>query len=210
MALRSTYDTGLYSSGLYGEPETTQGAATVSCSVSASASAVTVVSAAATASAVFTSSSPAGVIVKDGAVVANVLTLVTAAAIEYVRNDGFRPGYGLNTYGSYIYGENHSVEDGIVADGFAVSVSITPQITRNVSSASQITFSPSVDGYLAQVGASTTDVSFTPNIAYNRIRNCSASDSILGETTVVARYKWLPTSDPTTTWTTSDYLERAA
>jgi len=210
MALRSTYNTGVHGSGFYGIQETTQGAASVSCSVSASASAVTVVSATATASAAFTSSSPTGVIVKDGVVAANVLTVVTAAAIEYVRNDGFRAGYGLNTYGSYVYGENYSVEDGIVTDSIAVSVAVTPQIARNVSSAPQITFTPTVNGYLAQVGASTTDVSFTPNIAYNRIRNCSASGNILGETTVVARYKWLPASDPTTTWTTSDYLERAA
>ena len=49
MALRSTYDTGEYGSGLYGEPETTQFAAAVSFGVSVSASAVTVVSASATA-----------------------------------------------------------------------------------------------------------------------------------------------------------------
>lgn len=209
MALRSTYNTGVHGSGFYGIQETTQGAASASWSVSASASAVTVVRAASTA-AISSSATASGEIVKDGAVSANVLSVVTSSAIEYVRNDGFRAGYGLNTYGSYIYGENYSVEDGAATTTVSVSATATPQVIRNVASTTTCELSVAVIGYLAQVGAATTTVSITPNIAYNRIRNCAASDSILGETTVVSRYKWLPSTDPTTTWTTADYLERAA
>lgn len=209
MALRSTYDTGEYGSGLYGEPETTQFAATVSFGVSVSASAVTVVRAAATA-AISSSATASGLIVKDGSATANVLSVVTSAAVEYDSVAGFRDGYGLNTYGSFVYGENYSVEEASITASFAVSATASGQVTRNVSSSANVTITPSAQAFLSVVGVVSDTVSITPNIEYNRVRLFSASDDILGDTTVSARYKWLPATDPTTTWTTSDYLERAA
>lgn len=209
MALRSTYNTGVHGSGFYGIQETTQGAASASWSVSASASSVTVVRAAATA-AISSSASASGIIVKDGAVTANVLSVVTSSAIEYVRNDGFRAGYGLNTYGSYIYGENYSVEDGVAAVNISITPTVSYQVVRQVTATPAITVTPSAQGFMSIVGAVSDTVSITPNIEYNRVRLFSASDDILGDTVVSARYKWLPATDPTTTWTTSDYLERAA
>ena len=209
MALRSTYNTGVHGSGFYGIQETTQGAASASWSVSASASAVTVVRAAATA-AISSSATASGEIIKDGAVTANVLSVVTSSAIEYVRNDGFRAGYGLNTYGSYIYGENYSVEDGSATASISITPTVSYQVVRQVTATPEITVTPSAQGFMSIVGAVSDTVSITPNIEYNRIRLFSASDNILGDTVVSARYKWLPATDPTTTWTTSDYLERAA
>ena len=209
MALRSTYNTGVHGSGFYGIQETTQGASSASWSVSASASSVTVVGAAATA-AISSSATASGEIIKDGAVAANVLSVVTSSAIEYVRNDGFRAGYGLNTYGSYIYGENYSVEDGSATASISVTPTVSYQVVRQVTATPAITVTPSAQGFMSIVGAVSDTVSITPNIEYNRIRLFSASDNILGDTVVSARYKWLPATDPTTTWTTSDYLERAA
>ena len=209
MALRSTYNTGVHGSGFYGIQETTQGAASASWSVSASASSVTVVRAAATA-AISSSATASGEIIKDGAVTANVLSVVTSSAIEYVRNDGFRAGYGLNTYGSYIYGENYSVEEGSATASVSVTPTVSYQVVRQVTATPEITVTPSAQGFMSIVGAVSDTVSITPNIEYNRIRLFSASDNILGDTVVSARYKWLPATDPTTTWTTSDYLERAA
>ena len=209
MALRSTYNTGVHGSGFYGIQETTQGAASASWSVSASASSVTVVRAAATA-AISSSATASGEIIKDGAVTANVLSVVTSSAIEYVRNDGFRAGYGLNTYGSYIYGENYSVEDGSATASISVTPTVNYQVVRQVTATPAVTVSATAQGFMSVVGAATVTVSITPNIEYNRIRLFSASDDILGDTVVSARYKWLPATDPTTTWTTSDYLERAA
>ena len=209
MALRSTYNTGVHGSGLYGIQETTQGASSASWSVSASASSVTVVGAAATA-AISSSATASGEIIKDGAVAANVLSVVTSSAIEYVRNDGFRAGYGLNTYGSYIYGENYSVEDGSATASISVTPTVSYQVVRQVTATPAITVTPSAQGFMSIVGAVSDTVSITPNIEYNRVRLFSASDDILGDTVVSARYKWLPATDPTTTWTTSDYLERAA
>jgi len=209
MALRSTYNTGVHGSGFYGIQETTQGAASASWSVSASASSVTVVTAAATA-AISSSASASGEIIKDGAVTANVLSVVTSSAIEYVRSEGFRAGYGLNTYGSYIYGENYSVEDGSATASISVTPTVSYQVVRQVTATPAVTVSATAQGFMSIVGAATATVSITPNIEYNRIRLFSVSDDILGDTIVSARYKWLPATDPTTTWTTSDYLERAA
>lgn len=209
MALRSTYNTGVHGSGFYGIQETTQGAASASWSVSASASSVTVVRAAATA-AISSSATASGIIVKDGSVTANVLSVVTSSAIEYVRNEGFRAGYGLNTYGSYIYGENYSVEDGSATASISVTPTVSYQVVRQVTATPAITVTPSAQGFMSIVGAVSDTVSITPNIEYNRVRLFSASDDILRDTIVSARYKWLPATDPTTTWTTSDYLERAA
>lgn len=209
MALRSTYNTGVHGSGFYGIQETTQGAASASWSVSASASSVTVVGAAATA-AISSSATASGEIIKDGAVAANVLSVVTSAAVEYDSVAGFRAGYGLNTYGSYIYGENYSVEEGSATASISVTPTVSYQVVRQVTATPAVTVSATAQGFMSIVGAASDTVSITPNIEYNRIRLFSASDDILGDTVVSARYKWLPATDPTTTWTTSDYLERAA
>lgn len=209
MALRSTYDTGEYGSGLYGEPETTQFAAAVSFGVSASASAVTVVRASASA-AISSGATASGLIVKDGSATANVLSVVTSAAVEYDSVAGFRDGYGKNTYGSFVYGENYSIEEASITASFSVTPTVSYQVVRQVSATPAITVTPSAQGFMSIVGAVSDTVSITPNIEYNRIRLFSASDNILGDTVVSARYKWLPATDPTTTWTTSDYLERAA
>lgn len=209
MALRSTYNTGVHGSGFYGIQETTQGAASVSWSVSASASSVTVVRAAATA-AISSSATASGEIIKDGAVTANLQGIVNVSAVTYEVVAGFRAGYGLNTYGSYIYGENYSVEEGSATASVSVTPTVSYQVVRQVSATPAITVTPSAQGFMSIVGAATPTVSITPNIEYNRIRLFSASDDILGDTVVSARYKWLPATDPTTTWTTSDYLERAA
>lgn len=209
MALRSTYNTGVHGSGFYGIQETTQGAASASWSVSASASSVTVVGAAATA-AISSSATASGEIIKDGAVTANLQGIVNVSAVTYEVVAGFRDGYGINTYGSYIYGENYSVEEGSATANVSVTPTVSYQVVRQVTATPAVTVSATAQGFMSIVGAVSDTVSITPNIEYNRIRLFSASDNILGDTVVSARYKWLPATDPTTTWTTSDYLERAA
>ncbi len=107
MALRSTYDTGVFGSGLYGEPETTQFSATASVGVSVSASAVTIVEASSTASITTTASQPSGIIIKDAAATVSLAGIVNVSAVTYEVVPGFRPGYGLNTYGSYLIRQEH-------------------------------------------------------------------------------------------------------
>jgi len=209
MALRSTYDTGEYGSGLYGEPETTQFSATVALSVSSSASAVTIVDASASA-AIAASSSASGGLIKDVSATVNILGVVTAAAVEYDSVAGFRDGYGINTYGTFMYGQNESIEEVTATANITITPSLTIEVTRNVSGSAALTYTTSAHAVYSIVGAASPTVSISPDISYNRVRLFSASDDILGDTTVSARYKWLPATDPTTTWTTAHYLERAA
>ena len=220
MALRSTYDTGEYGSGLFGQPETTQFSATVSLSVSTSASGKIVKNGSASATASISTSSPSGVIVKDASATASSLTVVTAAALSYVESEGFRAGYGLGLYGDNVYGENYSIEAGSATASITVTPSVSYQIVRQVSADADIVTTSSAHAVFDVVGRASPSISFTPEISYNRVRLMSASDDIDFTPDVSARYKWLdaddPTtiwtdaSDPATTWADADYLERAA
>lgn len=210
MALRSTYDTGTYGSGFYGIQETTQGAATEAVAFTTTASAVTVVVGAIADAISVTTSSPSSDIIKDASASANVLAVVTAAAVEYAETDGFRDGYGFGTYGSFVYGENYSVEIGQAQVTATFTSTASCQVTRNVAATTDVTFTPSAQGFMSIVGDAATDISFRPQIQYNRVRLFSAADTLSGGVVASARYKWLPASEPTTTWTTANYLERAA
>ena len=210
MALRSTYDTGTYGSGFYGIQETTQGAVTEAVAFTATASAVTVVVGAINEAISVTTSSPSADIIKDASVSASFLSVVTAAAVEYAETDGFRDGYGFGTYGSFIYGENYSVEIGQAQVTATFTSTASCQVTRNVSATTDLTFTLSGQGFMSIVGDAATDISFRPQIQYNRVRLFSAADTLTGGVVASARYKWLPASEPTTTWTTANYLERAA
>ena len=220
MALRSTYNSGVFSSGLYGEPETTQGAASASIGVSVSASAVTIVEASSSTSIAFVSSQPTGVRVVDASASVSLGGIANVSAITYEVIPGFRPGYGLNTYGSYLYGKNISIEDGSATASIAFAVSVSGGITRNVSASTAIAFTATASGVYDVVASANAAISISSDIGYIRIRNVAVSDNIEFTPVVNARYKWKdapdPTtiwteaSDPSTTWTEADYLERAA
>ena len=220
MALRSTYSSGVYNSGLYGEPETTQGAVSASIGISASASAVTIVEASSSTSIAFVSSQPTGIRVADASANVSLGGIANVSAITYEVIPGFRPGYGLNTYGSFIYGENRSTEDASATASITFSVSVAGGITRNVSSSTAIAFTATARGVYDVVASASPAISISSDIEYIRIRNVAVSDNLAFAPVVNARYKWEdapePTtiwteaSDPSTTWTEADYLERAA
>lgn len=220
MALRSTYNTGVFGSGLYGEPETTQFAGSTSFSVSASAAAVTVVDASSTANITTTVSQPSGIVVKDATATVSLQGIMSISAVTYDVIEGFRSGYGKNTYGSYLYGKNISIEQGSSSTTVSVTPSVSYQVVRQVSASPAITTTFTSNGVIDVVGRATATVSISPDIAYNRVRLMSASDSYDITTDVFARYKWLDADDPTTiwtdasepstTWADADYLERAA
>lgn len=210
MSLRSTYNTGFYDSGLYGVQETTQAAASVSVSVSATAGSVTVVSASASASVSVSTSAPSGVLVKDASASASLSGIVSVSAVKYDVVEGFRNGYGLNTYGTFMYGRNESVEDASASANISLTPNVTSQVTRNVSGSATAQVTTTAHAVYSIVGAASPTISVSPEISYNRVRLFAAEEEILGDATVSARYKWLPAADPVTTWTTADYLERAA
>ena len=210
MALRSTYSSGVYTSGLYGEPETTQAAALATVGVSAVSSAVTVVVASASVSVGVVASSPTAVRVADAAASASLGGIASVSAVTYEVVPGFRSGYGVNTYGSYVYGENYSVEEGSAAVSVAVSATATAQVTRNVSASPAVIVSTVSNAVIDVVGAASPTVSISPEIVYNRVRLMEAADNIGATPSVSARYKWINSPEPATSWAAADYLERAA
>jgi hypothetical protein len=210
MALRSTYSSGLYDSGLYGVPETTQGAATSAASSSATANAVTIVAVSASTSATSASTS-SGLRVADGSASASLATVTTSVALSYNEVDGFRNGYGLNTYGSYVYGRNHSIEEASATISASATPAVAYQVTRNVSSSISVTSSGTVAGYLSVVGSANSTLSLDPEIEYIRIRNVSGSAATDAEISINSRYKWIDIAEPTTpTWVAANYREGAA
>jgi hypothetical protein len=219
MALRSTYNTGLYGAGLYGQPETTQGAANISCSSSVVANADVIIDAATTVTCSSNVTVSAGRI-RTSAVNIVCQGVVVAVAVEYPEVPGFRPGYGKNTYGSYIYGINHSVEEGAAAISLACSVTSAGTLIADASSNVTLTSTMTANGVIDVVGQANIALSSSVNIEYNRVRLMAADINAAASIAINSRYKWLDAPDPTTTWTDvsdpstswteADYLERAA
>ena len=210
MALRSTYGSGEYASGLYGEPETTQAAASASIAVSATSSSVTIVSASASASMAIASSQPTAIRVADASANVSLGGVASISAVKYEVVSGFRGGYGGNTFGTYLYGKNISIEEASASVAIAVSATASAQVTRNVVAATTIAASAVTSAVIDVVGAATPTVSISTDIVYNRVRLMAAADNFDITAEVSARYKWLDAADPITSWTEADYLERAA
>jgi len=195
------------------------GAANVTCAASTSAGSNVITDAAA---ALTCTSSTSTTAIKVITAAADIVCqgVVVAVAVEYPEEEGFRPGYGLNTYGTYIYGVNHSVEEG--AASINLTCSVSNSAVKVVSAASNVSLASTVtgNGVIDVVGRADVALSSVVNISYNRVRTMSATDNLSLIVNVLSRYKWLDADEPTTawteapnpsnTWTEADYLERAA
>lgn len=195
------------------------GAAAVAPSVSVAANANRIIGVSASDSSA-SSATAAGEIIKDGAVSASLQNVVVSVAETYAETDGYRSGYGLRTYGTNIYGENHSVEEASASISCTSSVTVSCQRVRENALDVDATSTFTSNGVIDVVGRANVSLSSAVNISYNRVRLFSATDTPSLTVNVNARYKWLDADDPTTiwtdaadptnTWTEADYLERAA
>lgn len=123
----------------------------------------------------------------------------------------FRSGYGDFTYGNLLYGIDAADITGAASAGVSCSVSASSQVVRDGLIQDVSTVTASVAAYTSLAGKATSSISSSVDIYWNRVMSFEASTAIVSDDTEVsARYKWLDASDPTTTWTTADYLERAA
>lgn len=196
-----------------------QGAAAVTPSASVTSTANRVIDFASADTSTSTASASGGII-KDGAVAATLQNLVVSLAETYAEVDGYRSGYGLRTYGTNIYGENHSIEEGAATINTSATVTAVGQRVVDVSISVSASATFTSNGVIDVVGRATITPTCTVDIAYNRVRLMAASDRVSLTTDTFARYKWLDADDPTTTWTDAsdpattwsdaDYLERAA
>jgi hypothetical protein len=195
------------------------GASSAACVVSVTASGNRIIGGAASTA---STSSASAAAIKVRTAAANIVCqgIIVAVAVEYPEVPGFRPGYGLNTYGSYIYGENHSIEEGAASIGLVCNVSGAGERIANAASNIALTSTATSNGVIDVVGRADVALSSSVNISYNRVRLMSATDNLSLTVNVLSRYKWLDADEPTTTWTLApnpsntwteaDYLERAA
>lgn len=199
--------------------EIIEGASTASCTLNVTAASDTVIGGAST---VTCASSVSASAIKLRNAAANIVCqgVVVTVAVEYPEVPGFRPGYGKNTYGSYIYGINHSIEEGAAAISLACSVTSAGIRIANAASNVALTSTMTANGVIDVVGQANIALSSSVNIEYNRVRLMAADINVAASIAINSRYKWLDAPDPTTTWTDvsnpstswteADYLERAA
>lgn len=123
----------------------------------------------------------------------------------------FRSGYGDFTYGNLLYGIDAALVLGDPAVSIACTATASGQLIKDAAVSDTSTLSPTVAAYTSLAGQVSDTITSSVDLYWNRVMSFDAATSMSSDSTEVsARYKWLDAEDPTTTWTTSDYLERAA
>ncbi len=201
MAYRASYGADLYGTELYGVTGAIDAAATITPALSVSCSSVTVVSGSAAISASLTALVTDD-IVKDGSATITLQSATVSVAEEYTETEGFRPGYGLRTYGSSIYGQNNSTEVGTANIAIAASMSASAGRTRNVSAAISATATLSVSSVYTVIG--TTNLSLgrlNIDAAVQRLLLGSSTSTIALTIATAAQEKWEPVAPTSEIWT---------
>lgn len=137
-----------------------------------------------------------------------------------------RTGYGTGTYNAGKYGvpqlylgasavsvtsvvsqaDSERIRLAAAAAGPAASVTVTAQRIQPGAIADTSTASATASGYTALAGAVADSVAATVSINYVRIMPFSAADSMVSNVAQRdARYKWIPITNPSDTWTPADY-----
>ena len=186
MGLRTGYGTGSYGAYKYGLPQVITGQAVASATVTSTA---------------------VGKYVYGGQ--------------EY--DDRLRDGYGIARYGRGLYGQS-TLDKGaavvsvpsVVSQADAVRVrpfgaaSTTAIVTSTCigvrvhqpQSTATPTVTTTAQGFYSATGAATSTPTVTPSITYLRIRPFEATEACASSVTQNdARYKWIPVTGPSDTWT---------
>lgn len=200
MAYRASYGADLYGTELYGVTGAIDAAATVTPTLSVACSAVTIINASATIATSLTSAVTDD-IVKDGSATITLQTATVSVAEEYIETEGYRPGYGLRTYGSSIYGQNNSTEESTATIATVASMSVSAARTRNVSAAISCNLSISVTSVFDVVGAANLSLALNILAASERVLLGSSTSAIALTIAASAREKWEPVSPTPEIWT---------
>ncbi len=201
MAYRASYGADLYGSGLYGVTGAIDAAATVTPTLSLACSAQVVRDGAAAIAASVTVGSFTGEILIDGAATITLQSATVSVAEEYVEADGYRPGYGLRTYGTSIYGRNDSVEQGTATIAASLSVATAYVRERNVSVAIAANFSTTASGVFDLVGAASLAITSSITASANRVQLASSTSTIALSLAASGIEKWEPIAGTPETWT---------
>lgn len=200
MPYRSGFGIGTFGTGVFGVTGAIDGSATVSLtsSVSASAQVIKVGASTVAASASITSSAD---VVTDALINVFLTSSVSASAEKYAQSDGYRTGYGLRTYGTSIYGENVSVEAGLVAIAATSSVTASANVTAVGAATIASTASLTSSGEFSVVGAATIALTSAVTAGSSVTRNAASAIAIAASLTASGRLKWEDDAEPTDTWT---------
>ena len=200
MPYRSGFGIGTFGTGVFGVSGAIDGSAAVSLtsSVSASAQVVKVGASTIAASANITASCD---VVSDALINIFLTSSVSASAEKYAQSDGYRTGYGLRTYGTSIYGENVSVEAGLVAISATSSVSASANVTAVGAAAITATSSMTSGGEGSVTGAINIPLTSALTASSAVTRSGASAISITSSLTASGRFKWEDDAEPTDTWT---------
>jgi len=201
MAYRASYGADFYGTNLYGVTGAIDAAATVAPTLSVACSAVTVNNASAAITASLTAAVSGYDTVIDASATIALQGATVSVAEEYVETEGYRPGYGLRTYGSSIYGQNNSTEEGTAAIGIAASMSVSAARTRNVTAATSATATVTAASVFSLVGAANVTLSLNLTASIERIRLASSTSTIALTIAISAREKWEPVPPTSEIWT---------
>lgn len=200
MPYRSGFGIGTFGTGVFGVTGAIDGSATVSLtsSVTASAQVIKVGASTVAASASVTSSAD---VVTDALINVFLTSSVSASAEKYAQSDGYRTGYGLRTYGTSIYGENVSVEAGLVAISATSSVTASANVTAVGAATIAATSSLTSSGEFSVVGAVTIALTSAVTAGSSVTRNATSAIAIAASLAASGRLKWEDDAEPTDTWT---------
>lgn len=201
MAYRASYGADLYGSGLYGVTGAIDAAATVTPALSSACSAQVVKDGAAAIACALSVSVVDPDTVNDASATITLQSATVSVAEEYVASDGFRPGYGLRTYGTNIYGRNDSIEQSTatIAISSTMTVGASPQLNAQATIASTLTTSSS--GVFDVVGAVSLALSLGITTSVARVLLGSSTSTIALTLASSAIEKWEPIAGTPETWT---------
>lgn len=102
------------------------------------------------------------------------------------------------------------IKIGAVSAAISTTTSVIGVRIQNGTVLDAITSSASAAGYTTIVGSVSDTITCDVDLYWNRVRPFKVEDNVRIGLSVNARYKWLDAAEPSTSWTTADYLERAA
>ena len=201
MAYRASYGADFYGTGLYGVTGAIDAAATVTPALSAACSAQIVKDGAAAIASTLSVSVVDPDTVNDASVTITLQSATVSVAEEYVASDGFRPGYGLKTYGTSIYGRNDSIEQSTatIAITATMTVGSNPQLNAQAKIASTLTTTASAVFSVTASAATTSSLSLSTSV--KRVLLGSSTSTIALTLATTAIEKWEPVAGTPETWT---------
>ena len=139
--------------------------------------------------------------VNDASATITLQSATVSVAEEYVASDGFRPGYGLKTYGTSIYGRNDSIEQSTATIAIAASMTVNGGLTRNVAVAITPSLSTTASAVFSVTASAALTSSLSLTTSVQRVLLGSSTSTIALTLSSSAIEKWEPIAGTPETWT---------